>query len=166
MLAGGGMLLLPACMQDEGSASTLLKNISISDKNEELLADITETIIPQTTTKGAKALNLHQFVLKMFDDLYDKDQQDRLVAGLKQFDNYVNKSTNAYFASLQKVQKLDILQKISSEDSLEDELKFFLEETRKWTVKGFQTSQYVLTELLPYELIPGRFHGCVAVNSK
>lgn len=164
LIAGGGVLILPACMQDDGAVSVALKNISISGKDEQLFSAITEAIIPQTDTLGAKALNLHQFVLKMFDDCYDPAQQKNLVAGLKQFNSYSEENAGDKFTALNNEKQLDLLKEISGKSGVNSDLKFFLAETRSWTVKGYKNSEYVLTKLRPYELIPGRFHGCVSIN--
>ncbi|MFD2146988.1 gluconate 2-dehydrogenase subunit 3 family protein [Mucilaginibacter antarcticus] len=164
MLAGGGILLLPACVNDEGAVSVPLKNISITSKQELLLADITETIIPKTNTPGAKELNLHHFVLKMFDDCYDATKQAGIVAGLKQFNDFAKDSAGDNFIALATNKKLQLLKTIAKDATVNADLKLFLTETRKLTIKGYSNSKYVLTKLRPYELVPGRFHGCVPVN--
>ncbi len=164
IIAGGSTLFLPACINDEGASSVALENISITDKQEQLLADLCEAIIPQTDTPGAKALNLHQFILKMFDDCYDKPQQQSLVFGLKQLNNYAKDNAEQTFSQLTQDKKLVLLKKITTDEAADKDLKLFLAETRKWIIKGYSTSEYVLTKINTYELVPGRFHGCVEIN--
>ena len=163
-MAGGGLLLLPACKNEEGAVSVSLKNISITPKEETLLAEIAEAIIPATDTPGAKALNLHQFVLKMFDDGYEKAQQQKIIAGLQQVDDFAKETAGQRFTKLTAGQKENVCRGMANHQSEDNELKLFLTETRRWVIKGYSTSEYVMTRLVPYELVPGRFHGCVPVT--
>jgi hypothetical protein len=164
LIAGGGVLLIPACINGDGAVSVMLKNIEITAKEESLLAELAETIIPATDTLGAKALNLHQFVLKMFDDCYDKTDQTKIVNGLKQLNPYGRKITGKAFNEVDKAGRLALLRDISKGEGVVEDLKFFLKETRTWVIKGFNTSEYVMTKLIPYEQVPGRFHGCFPLN--
>lgn len=164
VIAGGAVLLLPACMNDEGAVSISLKNISITPKEETLLAEMAEAIIPATGTPGAKALNLHQFVLKMFDDCYDQAQQQQLISGLRKLNDFADETKGKPFLKLSTEQKPELLRAIANSKSAATELKVFLAETRRWVIKGYSTSEYVMTKLVPYELVPGRFHGCVPVT--
>jgi len=161
---GGAILIMPACAQDEGALYVSLKNIAINSNDEKLLSEITETIIPETTIQGAKSLNLHQFVLKMFDDCYDPKHQDIIVSGLQQFDGFAKRFAGDQFAALNENQKLEVLRTVAQNKRLNNDLKYFLNETRLWTIRGFSTSKYVLTKINPYEMVPGRFHGCITIN--
>ena len=164
LIAGGGVLILPACMSDEGASSVALLNIRITGKQELLLAELAETIIPATDTLGAKALNLHHFVLKMFDDCYDKPEQIKIGNGLKQFNSYAQKYTGSAFDKLKVEKQLALLRELSKDDTAAEDLQVFLKETRRWIIKGFETSEYVMTKLIPYEMVPGRFHGCFPIT--
>ena len=164
IIAGGGLLFLPACKHEKGASLVVLKNISITAKEEDLLAEIAETMIPATDTPGAKALNLHQFVLKMMDDCYDKEEQKKIVSGLRTVNSYSEKSKGNSFKDLSRGNKLAVLREIGKDKSKDSELNFFLLQTRKWLVKGYETSEYVLTKITPYELVPGRFEGCKKIT--
>ncbi|MBL7698555.1 MAG: gluconate 2-dehydrogenase subunit 3 family protein, partial [Chitinophagaceae bacterium] len=82
VIVAGGLVLLPSCSGDTSKASIQLNNLDIDAGTEELLAQIVETLIPETDTPGARALNIHLFVLKMLDDCYEKDDQQKFLAGL------------------------------------------------------------------------------------
>lgn len=162
-LAGGGMLILPACLNDKGGVSVALKSISITAKEEKLLAEITEAIIPETKTPGAKSLNLHQFLLKMVDDCYDKQQQEKYLSGLRQLNSYSKENAEQPFNELKQDEKLSLFRNIRDGKSQKEHLQYFLSETRRWVMKGYDTSEYFMTKIIPYELVPGRFHGCVKI---
>ncbi|MFD2285855.1 hypothetical protein GJU39_12760 [Pedobacter petrophilus] len=163
-IVGGAILLIPACQDDRGAISLKLKFIRISDKEESLLSGVVETIIPETGTYGAKKLNLYHFLLKMMDDCYDDKQQEIYVKGLRQLNNYSREQAGNSFNKLTHSDKLTILRSIEKGKSIED-LKYFLAETRKWVIKGYNTSEYFMTKIIPYELVPSRFHVCVKIFS-
>jgi hypothetical protein len=164
LIVGGGVLILPACNNEEGASSVALRNISITRKEEGLLSEIAETIIPATDTPGAKALNLHQFVLKMMDDCYDNEEQKKILTGFKEFDNYCKKTTGNRFVDLSKENKLSTLKAIGKGQAPNNDLKFFLDQVRRWTIRGYDSSEYVLTKINPYQLAPGHFEGCKQIT--
>src|SRR6185312_17543087 len=96
----GGAALLPSCLRDDGTAYLQLKHINIDARQQKLIADIAETIIPKTGTPGAMDLNLHLFVLKMLDDCYTKKDQQAFLVGLGQFNAMVNTKYNSSFSDL------------------------------------------------------------------
>ncbi|HEX6891328.1 MAG TPA: gluconate 2-dehydrogenase subunit 3 family protein, partial [Chryseolinea sp.] len=77
-----GAMILPSCVQQVKQATIPLRNIIVNGDQEALLAEIAEAIIPATDIPGAKALNIHHFVLKMVDDCQDKESQQQFTSGL------------------------------------------------------------------------------------
>src|SRR5258706_15442809 len=78
LIISAGTVLLPSCLQDkEKSSSISLKNIKINGSDEELLSELSETIIPKTNTPGAKDVSAQLFALMMIDDCYPPDDQDK-----------------------------------------------------------------------------------------
>jgi hypothetical protein len=92
-----GAMILPSCVQQVKQATIQLTNIIVNGDQEALLAEIAETIIPATDIPGAKALNVHHFVLKMVDDCQDKESQQQFISGLSQIEKAVKeKLTNPF----------------------------------------------------------------------
>src|SRR5688572_19979723 len=77
-----GAMILPSCVQHGKEATIELRNIMVNGDQEALLAEIAETIIPATDIPGAKALNVHHFILKMVDDCQGKESQQQFISGL------------------------------------------------------------------------------------
>ena len=106
LFVSAGAVILPACLQeDKGKSSVLLKNFQLSGQQEKTLEELTETIIPATTTPGAKAVYAHLFVLKMLDDCYKKEDQQKFVKGLEQFEKTVQQKFDQPFAKCSKSQR-------------------------------------------------------------
>ena len=47
-----------------------------------------------------------------------------------------------------------------------DDLHAFYRTNKRLVIRGYLGSQYFLTKIEVYELVPGRWHGCVPVTKK
>ena len=149
-----GITLLPACLDNAGKASVALSNIDMSADDEKLLAEIAATIIPKTDTPGAKEVGSHLFVLKMVDDCYEKEDQDKFVQGLRLFDKRTRQRFNHSFIDCIDHQKREMLEAVESKELSEPEIAAFYKITKERTIQGYMTSKYVLMDIIKYEMIP------------
>jgi len=187
----GGAALLPSCLRDDGTAYLQLKHINIDARQQKLIADIAETIIPKTATPGAMDLNLHLFVLKMLDDCYTKKDQQAFLAGLAQFNDRVTKQYNKSFGELSLAERGNMLTALEksikpardpqkairpvrdAEKSIEPPkkkpnvppLNLFYGAIKQQTIFGYTNSQYFMTKLVVYELVPGRYNAHFPVKN-
>lgn len=157
----GGTLVLPACFRESGKASIDLTNLSITESDEQLLAELTETLIPATDTPGGKELLLHLFVLKMVDDCHTPEEQEQFTKGLSAFSSWSRKELGAEFTVADADRRTALLSKI--DDNADEDLKQFFSTTKRRAIQGYLNSQYVMTNLVKYELIPGRYNGYAPV---
>ena len=165
LIVTGGVLFLPSCKGDTSKASVLLQNMKVSGEEEKLLAELSDALIPATDTPGAKDVYAHLFVLRMMDDCRGKEDQEKFMKGLTQFNERARKSFNQSFSRLTPAQRSEFLQTLDGEKDTEDELHAFYKSAKGLTVQAYVTSQYFMTKVHPYELVPARFHGCVRVDS-
>lgn len=157
----GGTLVLPACFRESGKASIDLTNLSISDDDEQLLAELTETLIPATDTPGGKELLLHLFVLKMVDDCHAPEEQEQFAKGLSSFSAWSQKELGVEFAVADMDRRTELLGKIG--ENADEDVKQFFSITKRRAIQGYLNSQYVMTNLVKYELVPGRYNGYAEV---
>jgi len=175
-----GAALLPACRDDRSKPDLVLKNFKVDDKQQKLLEELTATLIPTTATPGAREVSAHLFILKMLDDCSAKADQDRFFSGMKQFElGYAARSSagKSFVASTGPEREaflLDIEGKKASDGKKvpadkkvpEGDLDFFYSTAKRWTILAYSSSQFFLTKVQVYELVPGRWHGCVPVKQK
>jgi hypothetical protein len=161
-------MLLPSCRNSDRKVSIPLNKLKLGADEENLLAEIVETIIPKTNTPGAKELGVQQFVLVMVDDCSSKEDQEAFAQGLKTINKVSEKEYGDAFVKLKPEQRQDLLTKIDLKEfeSSDKQLSSFFEQTKRYTIQGYLKSQYVMSNLLVYELVPGRFHGNVPVSDK
>lgn len=160
-ILGGAALLAPSCTFSQERVSVALDNLNISGAQEALLADIVETFIPSSNTNmpGARALKLHHFVLVMVDDCRGKADQEAFERGLSQVDAVANEEYGTSFNQCSTSQKEELI--ASSMEAADSDVQLFLNITKRYTVQGFLQSEYFMTEVEPYQLVPGHFDGCV-----
>ena len=148
------MALLPSCLREEGKVSIQLQHLDISATQEKLLAEIAELIIPKTDTSGAKDLNLHLFVLKMLDDCYDTKDQEQFMKGLKSFEGLEGTAL-----------KEQVMAANAGKPGLSKEITDFYSIMKSRTIGGYLNSKYVMSKLLIWELVPGRYNGYFPVKT-
>jgi hypothetical protein len=164
LAVSAGMMIVPSCMEDRTKASFLLKNYQISGEQEKMLAELAEMIIPKTTTPGAKDVYAHQFAMKMIDDCESKDDQQKFVKGLEAFEKYTKGKTGSSFLEATSQQRSVVLEELEKMKAGDSEEASFYRKMKGLTIRAYTTSQFYLTQVQVYELVPGRWHGCVPVK--
>ena len=156
-----GMAIIPSCLEDRSKASLLLKNISISAADEEMLAELCEIIIPKTNTPGAKDISAHLFVLTMVDDCATKEQQQNFVTGMEDFNSLCKSTAGKALVDCDAGEKKKITDAILALKEEDTPLKHFLGMVKGRSIQAYTSSEFFLTKVHVYELVPGRYHGCV-----
>lgn len=150
-------MLVPSCIRESGKPSIDLVNLDLSDSDEGLLAEIVETIIPETDSPGAKTLNLHLFVMKMVDDCHSEADQLAFVEGLKAWDREAKQALGLTFGRADDTQRLAFVETVNR--YADHVLAAFYRITKQRAIQGYLNSEYVMTQELVYELVPGRYNG-------
>ncbi len=167
--AVGGLISLPAWASGWTPETVRSTRQILSSGQTEMLANMVETIIPTTDTTtaagpGAKSLNVHLFVQKMVTDCYDKPAQENFRKGIDSLDGLAQTSFSKPFAEGDAAQRTALLTQLAkSEDKNQ---KDFYSLVKNLTIKGYMSSEYVMTNLTHYEFIPGHYYGCVPVKTK
>lgn len=132
---------------------------------ELLISSIADTFIPvglppklPTPDKqpiGALSTGTDQFLIKLFEKCYEKEDQDLIKAQLKAL-------KKAGFEDLSQEEKEKTLQAMK-ESETEDEKKFY-SLMRSNTIMGFTTVKEVMADYRGYQVAPGFYHGCADVS--
>lgn len=167
-IASAAAFVLPSCISDPKKVSIALNRLRITGEEEELLANLADVIIPATNTPGARATGAHLFTLVMVDDCLAKTEQERFLKGMRNFEADVRRVTGRSFSSGSPEERLAIL--ATYEEKVEtagEDAKTFYSRTRDYIIQGYTSSQYFLTEVKPYQLVPGpNYRGCVSLSSE
>ena len=116
----GGSRLLYASETDAHARAALLEESgqgvgAFTAADIALLNEVADTIIPATSTPGAKAANVGPFMALMVTDTYDARDQQIFRAGLKTIDEESQKSTKVGFMKATPRQRLALLERLDRE---------------------------------------------------
>ncbi len=138
---------------------------SFTPQDTALLDEIGETIIPTTTTPGAKAAQIGAFMQMMVNDCYDEQNQAIFQAGLGQVEASAQKQYGKKFMDLSARERTTLLQGIDKEErqyraqkAASDPVHYF-RLMKQLTLLGYFTSEIGCTQALRFTEVPGGFRG-------
>lgn len=162
-IISAGVAILPACVNDKKPASYAFSNLPVTAKEEEILAALSSTIIPTTDTPGAKEVAAHAFALRMLNDCYNKENRERFVNGFKQFQEKVQQQYNKSFEKCTADEQAKIVAAAIAAQDAGNDAAYFFNTFKHLTIKGFTGSEYFLTKVEVYKLVPGKYISSVKV---
>lgn len=166
-LLAGAAVVLPSCLSqtENQEQTTSALPAALTASQQQLVADVCETLIPRTDTPGAKDLGLHLYVLKMLNDCTPAKEQQLFMAGLGQLDAAAQRQQGRSFAASTPPQRAALLQHLDQQPTdFSDELAGFYRIARQLTIDGYTGSKYFMTKEIKYELVPSRYNGYYPVS--
>ena len=164
-ILGGALIsadLLVSCTAKPVKYNDLFDQDQVAFLNE-----VGETILPETSTPGAKAADVGGLMAVMVQDCYTKEDQQVFLDGIKKIDEASKDKFGNKFMELTPEQRTELLtaidaeaRKYQSEKKPEDPNHYF-RMMRELTLFGFFTSEVGATKALRYVETPGRYDGCV-----
>jgi gluconate 2-dehydrogenase gamma chain len=149
------------------------KPVFLSEEQGALIAEVAEMIIPRTDTPGATDVGVPAFIDTMLKDAYPREDQERFIAGLREFETRAEREYGRAFLRLEPAERMVIVQSIH-DAAIAAELKLslppaklrrpFILMTKELALLGFFTSQIGATQVLQYDPLPGAFRACVPVS--
>lgn len=171
-------LILTGCDDGpENTAAKTEKKKDIGPKFEErdlaMLNEIGETIIPQTNTPGAKAVDIGGFMAMMVRDCYEPEEQQEFMTGLQKLRDSFEEQHDKIFMLGNPEEKLAFLNTVNEEMAAADKKReempgkneekppiHYFKMMKELTVLGYFSSKVGATEALRYIETPGRYEGC------
>ena len=95
-----------------GDASVLR---SLTTGQDELLAVLTEHIIPETDTPGARAARVSEYIDAMLTDFYSTNDRERFLAGLSEVDERAQHAYGMSFMEASEDQQIALLTTLDEE---------------------------------------------------
>ncbi|MEI9947396.1 MAG: gluconate 2-dehydrogenase subunit 3 family protein [Chitinophagaceae bacterium] len=166
VVISAGAALLPSCSQQDPAGAIPLKNISLTGPQENMVAELSETIIPKTKNFiGAKDLKAHEFVLTMLDDCTSPEEQKIFINGLQVFEDTCKKKFDTSFAKCSAQQRSELLKEMeASKDEKDNGVKFY-RTTKRYTLQSFTSAEAYMMNVRKYKMVPGPIYkGCVPVS--
>jgi hypothetical protein len=131
------------------------------------LNEIADTILPETSSPGAKAANVGAFMTIMIDDCYSNEEKIIFRNGMKQIDIEASKEYGRSFVKLSKEERHSLLIKLDKEQKeytskkKEDDPAHYFRMMKELTLLGYFSSEEGCTKARRYLPVPGSYVGCV-----
>ena len=190
----GATISLPALADTlEASAArrTLTgKPVFFTADQDATVAELADTIIPTTSTPGAKAAKVNEVIDIILKDCYKEADQKRFVEGLAQTNKLSQDAYGKAFVQLDPTQRIEIVKKLEADakqqrakmaadraaakvENSQADLQMpeakkaytpFFTILKDLTLTGYFTSEIGATQALEYVAVPGRYDGCVPLK--
>ncbi len=169
-LGSGGFVLLPSISLIQGCAYKPINRKSLTDADIPLLNELAETILPTTeSSQGAKAANVGEYMLLMYTDCMELEDQALLLGGINDLDNRSATVFSSSFLNADPSQRLQLLETVQAEaiehhlkqEGMEEPTPHYFDILKNLTVSGYFTSEIGMTEARNYLPVPGKFEACI-----
>jgi len=176
----GGDRLLAFSFDDEAFARAMAQGVgAFTAADVALLDEIAETILPETSTPGAKAAKTGAFMALMVTDVYSDEAQRVFGNGLRSVDEACRRAHGTAFMQATPAQRLTVVEALDREQkqvmdarvpapsnrapapsTSNDEPAHYFRMMKELALLGFFTSEVGCTKALRYIEAPGRFDPC------
>jgi len=142
---------------------------------------MTDRIIPETDTPGAKAARVNEFIDLILTEWAHDDERRNFLSGFEEVDKRSNELFAKDFRDASHVQQDALLSELDQRFAVdrEDKARYpyrrrreyntqlqagFFEIVKHMTLYGYYTSEIGFTQELRKQIIPGAYHGCTSVS--
>lgn len=159
----------------------------LTESELQLVAEISDLIIPTTDTPGAKAANIHGFIDHMLTHCYSKETTLAFKKGLALIDEQSKNEAGELFLQLPKERQFSMLENLDAEmtaNNIDRAEKDFFSRLNRFVSRklmsnkdlaiidffsllkylvifGYSTSEIGATQAMRYIAIPGMYRACV-----
>ncbi len=165
LLLGGTILGAEAFLS--GCKTKTETGVSFSTTDISFLDEVAETILPATSTPGAKAAKVGEFMTVMVKDCYEAKDQTIFMEGMKKLDEASKAKNSKSFMESTPAQRHDLLVALDAEakeyqkNKKKDDPNHYFRMMKELTLTGYFTSEVGATKALRYVAVPGKYEGCI-----
>lgn len=144
-------------------------------EKENIIVELTELIIPETDTPGAKRAGVAGYIIGVMGNCMDVRRQRKFVNGIEKLEDYSLRHYEKEFLKCTESEKKEILSYFADHDGYSIALlnkinnKFlggsFYNTLKNLTVEGYCTSMLGATQGLAYDFIPVTFEACIPLQA-
>lgn len=140
------------------------------DVYRDLISEVSEVIIPQTDTPGAKEAGVSAYIIRVIESCLSDRDKKTILSGLNDVEEYSRNKYSLAFTACSEENKIAVLDHFQNRGSFDNAFlnkvknrllgPSFFELIKSITVKGYCTSQIGATQGLAYEHIPISYVAC------
>jgi hypothetical protein len=168
-LTGGSALLSTVISADAQARATLAMTSAFSAADIAWLDEMTDTLLPETDTPGARAAAVGAFLALAVTDTYEPAEQAVFREGMRAMESHAHSTFGAGLQDLPAAERLAVLEHFDAaqidwheahKDADPKVLPHFFRMMKELSLLGYFTSQVGATQALRYIESPGRFDPC------
>lgn len=131
------------------------------------LDEVSETILPKTSTPGAKDARVGTFMTVIVKDCYEPKDQKIFKDGLAALEKASKKLNNKGFMESSPAERHNLLVALDKEQAdyqknkKKEDPNHYFRMMKELTLWGFFTSEVGATQALRYVAVPGKYEGCI-----
>lgn len=131
------------------------------------LDEVAETIIPKTSTAGAKEAETGKYMTVIVNDCYSESDQKVFHEGIKKLDDACNKMHKHSFMKADAEQREELLVSLDKEvkeymkTKKSEDPNHYFQMMKQLTLVGYFTSKPGVEQNFDYKMVPGRFDGAM-----
>ena len=151
----GASGLVTAASLDLSSAA----DSGFSSEESAWMDEVAETVLPKTSTPGAKAAGVGPFMALMVTDVYSREEQASFRDGMEDLESRCIAATGSGFLQANAEQRLAVLNEL---DGLQhDDKDHYFRMMKQLILFGYFTSEIGCTQAQRYVETPGRWEPCL-----
>lgn len=145
-------------------------------QNETIIA-ISDRIIPETSTPGAKGTKVNEFIDLLLTEWFDKPDTDRFLQGITEADAASRKRFGKTFVQCDAAQQTELMKgwdegamayaraaKLAQKSKTAAPSANFFYTVKRLTIMGYYTSEVGFTKELGASIIPLKHAGCAPLS--
>lgn len=145
--------VLGGCTSGSGTGDMPFKARTLTQGRDELVATLSELIIPETDTPGARAALVHEFIDNMLTDWYDEPEVEEFLAGLTGVERRAQERGAQSFTDLDMGIQVEILTQMEADaeawsENGEADTPPFFRTIKSLTLFGYYSSEVGATQEL------------------
>ena len=159
----GGEFFLAGCKNKDAAVA----GASFSQDDIAFLDEVGETIIPKTSTAGAKEAEVGKFMTVFVNDCYEEADQKIFHEGIKKLDEACNKMHGHSFMKADAAHRKELLTALDKEakeyakSKKKEDPNHYFSMMKQLTLLGYFTSKPGLEQNFDYKQVPGKYDGAV-----
>lgn len=140
---------------------------TLSEEQNQLVIALSERIIPETDTPGAKAAKVNEYIDHMLTSWNTESEKEHFLDGLAHVDEVSNEKFDQKFVNLDQSAQISVMEtlqqeaRVNPEQQPDENIKPFFSMLKEFSVVGYYTSEIGASEELQLDLVPGYYDGCV-----
>lgn len=165
LLLGGTIIGAEAFLS--GCKTKTDAGLSFSADNVGFLNEVADTILPTTSTPGAKAAKVGDFMTVIVRDCYDEKDQKIFMEGMNKLEDASKKKNSKSFMESSAKERHDLLVALDAEakeyqkNKKEGDPSHYFSMIKQLTLWGYFSSEIGAKQALRYVEVPGRYEGCI-----